>query len=482
VPSLRVLAVLVLIGMGATAAAVGGLTDSGESGADVRGSLIGPSPVGTAPAPLASDIAFDVQVENRLPGTTNWQISRARGTTGDLAGYASALSVTSGQAVPLSVSAAGPVRVRALRIGWYGGKGARQVWQGTIRAEPETGDPSTWPSRGFADTNGWPEGHYLLRLDQDKASRYLPLTVRSADNRGKVVVLTSPLTWQAENTPATPVTTAPAALPKISLNRPYTAGFGGAGFLEQDARILQLAERNGRSVGYLTDYDVATDPALLKDAAAVLVGGDSQYWPATLRTAVVAAGDAGTNLAFFGAGTGARRIRLTDAGRAIQISRAQPSSSVRLTGLRPACAASTTGWVVSNADWWGYQGAGLQTGDVLPGLISGRVDRAAPAASGTLLSRSPSRCASTPGSTTKAGSVTQSGLYLDLPSDAGVFTAGTGRWACALTGRCTAPSGRAVAINADTRRAVTRITRNVIKEFAEPKAGKRLPVDSNASQ
>jgi hypothetical protein len=502
VPSLRVLSVVLLAGMGAAVAAVGGLGGTGEPEPQVRGGLITGGPGASATSgldplnteadepPATSAAAFDVRAENQKTGTPGWRITRARATEPGLSGYASVVSVLPGQSVPLAVSADGPVRVRALRIGWYDGVGARQIWQGTLRAEPQTGDPASWPARGRADTTGWPEGHYLLRLDQGAASRYLPLTVRSADNRNRVVVLTSPLTWQAENTPAAPVTTAPEPLPIISFNRPYAAGYGSAGFLPNDAAIVQQAERSGRQIGFVTDYDVATDPTALTAAAAVLIGGDSQYWTASLRNAIRSAEDAGTNVAFFGAGTGSRQIRLADAGRGLQISRADPSRSLALTGLRPSCspdpqgkapAGSGADWKVSNADWWGYRGAGLRTGDVLPGLLGDRVDRAVTSAAGSpkplqVLASARIPCAAKSGTV-----VTQSAAYLVRPSGAGVFTAGTGRWACALTGRCPNRTGPAARLDRATERAVTKITRNVIDAFAEAEAGRRFPATSTAS-
>ena len=475
-PSLRVLSVAILVGMGAAVAAVGGGGDSGEPGNEPSGALIISRPNA---APASASAAFDVRAENQREGTPGWRISRARGTKPGLAGYAGAVSVLPGQPVPLSVSGAGSVRIRALRIGWYDGVGARQVWRGTLRARPETADPAHWQARGLADTTGWPEGHYLLRLDQGEASRYLPLTVRSADSRGRIVVLTSPLTWQAENTPAAST---------VSFNRPYAAGYGSAGFLPNDAGVVQTAERTGQRIGFLTDYDVATNPALLAGAAAVLVGGDSQYWTASLRAAVRAVGNAGTNLAFFGAGTGSRQIRLVDTGRAVQISRAKPAGSVQLTGLRPSCSGKPsrtssdgTGWVVSNADWWGYRGTGLQTDAVLPDLIADRVDRASGSAAGSphplqVLSFARTSCPSA------AGPVPQSGVYLVRPSGAGVFAAGTGRWACALTGACPNRSGQSVRMDEKTKRAVIRITRNVITAFAKAEAGKRYPAKDSVSQ
>jgi hypothetical protein len=498
VPSPRVLSVVLLAGLGAAVAAAGGIGESGDPVASVRGGLIaGPQVTATPQAEggqAEGGPAEDRQAESRRGGTPGWRITRSQGTTPGLAGYAAAMSVRPGQPVTLSVSADGPVRIRALRIGWYRGAGARQVWQGTLRAQPESGDPATWPARGLADTTGWPPGHYLLRLDHGSASRYLPLTVRSADNRDRIVVLTSPLSWQAENTPAAPVTKAPAALPRISFNRPYTAGYGSAGFLANDAPLVQLAERSGRRLGFATDNDVATDPGLLAGAAAVLVGGDSQYWTASLRTAIRSAQDAGTNVAFFGAGTGSRQVRVVDSGRALQVSRAAPDRSVRLTGLRPSCSpgprakgepsgsVAAGGWTISNADWWGYRGAGVKTGDVRPGLLGDRLDRAATAAPGSPRSMQVLSFARLPCPAEAGTVVAQSGAYLVRSSGAGVFAAGTDRWVCALTGNCATRSAKAVRLDPATVRLVTRVTRNVIDAFAETRAGRRFPAGDTAGQ
>jgi len=88
-------------------------------------------------------------------------------------------------------------------------------------------------------TAGWPEGHYLLRLDSGAASRYVPLTVRSADTRGRLLVLTSPMTWQAYNgwgggslygpTPRRPQTVRRSAA--VSFDRPYDDGYGAGALL-----------------------------------------------------------------------------------------------------------------------------------------------------------------------------------------------------------------------------------------------------------
>jgi hypothetical protein len=313
------------------------------------------------------------------------------------------------------------------------------------------------------------------------------------------------MSWQAENGRTTPAAPASPTFSKTSFDRPYASGYGSAGFLPNDAGIIQLAERTGRRIGFVTDVDVATDPALLKGATAILIGGGSQYWTASLRTAIRAAQGAGTNVAFFGASTGARLVRLTDADRSLQVSQLKPSTSVRLTGLRPSCYAKVSGtdeagsgeterpgapdtggsvsdgWVISNAGWWGYRGSGVKNDDILPHLVADRIDRAS-----TTSKRSPQPMQVLSFTQTMCGAtakyVAQSGVYLIRKSGAGVFTAGTDRWACAVRDECTDGAGRPVSLDASTRRIVTRVTRNVIIAFAKSKAGKRFTAENDASQ
>ena len=483
-PSLRLLAVVLLVGLGASASAVNGIAHSGQKVS--FGQASAPASVASAgPKAALADPAFSVQAENQRDGTPGWQISPARGTHPGLEAYAGVVSVRPGQSVPLAVSGTGTVRVRAFRIGWYDGIGARQVWQGSLHARPEPADPAKWQDRGLADTTGWPEGHYLLRLDQGPASRYLPLTVRSAQARGKILVLTSPLSWQAENGSTSST---------ASFDRPYLAGYGSGGFIEDDESIVRQAERSNQPLAYATDYDLATDPALVKKAAALVVGSDSQFWTASLRTTVAQAADAGTNLAFFGAGTGARRIKLTAEGRSLEVPNAAPSDSVRLTGLQPSCpsaageapgasGSSASGpvadWKVAGATWWGYDGTEVKTGDVLPGLIGDGADRAATSAPG---SPSPLQILSfTPLTCTASGNSAQSAAYQVRSSGAAVFVTGTGRWACAAIDTCL-DADKPIKTSKRTQRVVNRVTRNVINGFARARAGNRYPAIDSANQ
>ena len=149
--------------------------------------------------------------ENSLPGDRHWEI-RHLGAADAIMGYAGAAGVLPGQTFPLFVTTTSSgFRVRAFRLGWYRGDGARQVWQtGSLRGHRQnapglTGSTNTvrtaWDPAVEVPTDDWPAGAYLLRLDADSgAQRYVPVTVRSASTAGKVVLKACVSTWQAYNT------------------------------------------------------------------------------------------------------------------------------------------------------------------------------------------------------------------------------------------------------------------------------------------
>jgi hypothetical protein len=295
----------------------------------------------------------------------------------------------------------------------------------------------------------------------------------------------------------------------VSFNRPYAAGYGSGGFLTNDAGIVQLAERTGNALAYATDYDVARDPALASGAAAVLIGGNSEFWTSSLRNTVRAAVASGTNLALFGAGTGSRQVRLLVNGRALEVSGAKPSASVRLTGQRPSCPAAGTvsaagpasdrrsrsgagsgtkaskkvsarpsGWTVSNANWWGYRGAEVRTGEVLRGLVAGAADRAATSSPASPM---PMQVVSFNRILCGTKAAVQSAVYQVRTSGAGVFATGTGHWVCVVTDSCQDVKGRPVPSDSRARQVVLVVTRNVIDAFDKARSGERYPARESAS-
>ena len=254
----------------------------------VRAQSLGPRPGAASPtvsgsgpastaryAPLtpASTWAATVTAENARPGLAGALIPRSRGAAPGLAAYADRVSVRPGQSIGLYVSADTPqtVSVRALRVGYYGGTGFRQVWSGTLAAHRQPG-PATltaplvdaggatgtqaryapWALSLLVPTTGWPEGQYVLRLDGTSASRYVPLTVRSASAVGRVLVVWAPMTWVAYNDwggrslYGDEAKTFALRSTAVSFDRPYADGFGAGGYFTYDASLDREAERSLR--------------------------------------------------------------------------------------------------------------------------------------------------------------------------------------------------------------------------------------------
>ncbi|MFF5204720.1 N,N-dimethylformamidase beta subunit family domain-containing protein [Streptosporangium sp. NPDC000396] len=119
-----------------------------------------------------------------------------RGAEHEIEGFADRVSVLPGEGFRLFVSTtADRYTVRAFRMGWYGGAGARKVWEsaglpGIRQSPPETVAAtrtvtSHWEPGPRVDTSGWPEGSYLILLDAATGGRrYIPITVGSVTGPG----------------------------------------------------------------------------------------------------------------------------------------------------------------------------------------------------------------------------------------------------------------------------------------------------------
>jgi hypothetical protein len=464
-----------------------------------------------------------VRAENAKPGTPGWQITGARAAMSLLAGYADHVSARPGEPVELYVNANGRMSASAYRIGWYGGVGARRIWTGTFTARwqppkmtvdtpiADAGglrnahvDVAPWTPSITMDTTGWPEGHYLIRLDAATASRYVPLTIRSASASGRLVMVSDILTRQAYNWWGGhslydgPERTRAGRALAVSFDRPYNWELGAGEFLRYDSGVLQQAERAGLPLAWVTDYDIATLPGLLSGAGGIAFGGHSEYWTVRLRNAVRQAQAAGTNLAVFGANTAYWRARL--AGRGLNLHHQDPrprvmvvtkdarldplsaadllGTTVRwradpdpepeqyLIGARFLCGPTRGDWVVTDPAWFGYAGTGVSKGRRIVGIIGPESDVAAPPGQGPpgidVVAYSRLACGTR--------QVAHTAVYYVATSGAGVFDAGTLDWSCATQGSCPTHSVRAT-----DAAVLARITRNVLTEFSVAKAGLRHP-------
>lgn len=457
---------------------------------------------GTRPSQPTGRGFVDTRIENQLPGTPGWKASRS-GRVHQIEGYGHATSVTAGEPVRVFVSSSGATfRIQMLRIGWYGGVGARQVWM----SEPVKGGlqagaqqvPTTrmliapWRVSATVPTDGLVAGDYVLKLlGSDGASSFVPLIVREARSSGSVLLLNSTLTWLAYN----PWGGANSYTARAggegdeegyerrsvvsSFDRPFSRGSGTGGLFDEEYQLVLTAERLGLKLNYAAEADLHGTPEVLDGAYGVALLGHSEYWSRPMRSALTSARDSGANLAFFGANDIYRRIRLQsspngptrqminykdgaeDPDKSIDTTadwpkapHADPESS--LVGVQYRCAKARADMVISDPNGWLFRGLGLARGQRLPGLVGEEFDRVVPALHPPrplqIMAHSPVTCYGYP-------------EYADLTwysarSGAGVFAAGTLDWNLGLA------SGDTL-----TRSVVTTVTERVLQAIAQPMAG-----------
>ncbi|MEU8042124.1 N,N-dimethylformamidase beta subunit family domain-containing protein [Streptosporangium sp. NPDC049078] len=459
-----------------------------------------PTPTVSSSAVRSAEGDDTTVAENAREGDPGWRVRR-RGAEHEIEGFADRVSVLPGESFRLYVSTtADRYTARAFRMGWYGGAGARQVWRaaglpGRRQAPPRTiaatgtVTAAHWKPGPEVDTSGWPEGSYLIRLDAATGGRrYVPLTVRSASAGGRLVVVNAVTTWQAYNDwGGRSLYHGPGGFADrsraVSFDRPYDTS-GARLFLDMERDAIELAERRGLPLAYVTSLDLDRDPHVLDGARGLVSLGHDEYWSPGMRRTVEAARDRGTNLAFLGANAVYWRIRLAatrlgprrlvvchkdaaeDARTVLWRATARPESS--LTGPMYDCFPSESAYVVRRPGNWIFKGTGVRRGTVFPGMVGVETDRVGAGVPRPMevLSVSPVDCG---GRATVAHSA-----YYTVPSGAGVFSSGTMRWVCAMRGaRC----GHGVTREAGTF--VRRATGNILKVFAAGPAARSHPARDN---
>ena len=454
--------------------------------------------------------------ENALPGDPNWGISHL-GEPDAMIGYAGQTSVLPGEEITLYASTtARSFTVKVFRMGWYNGDQARLVWQSatvpgrrqgpsTLLAETNTVQTDWGPSLTIP-TDDWPDGSYLLRMDAESgAQRFVPVTVRSSSTAGKVVLKNSTSTWQAYNTwGGYDLYNGPGGLSDydnrslvVSLDRPFDLD-GAFLFLAHERALIELAERMGLPLAYVTSMETATDPHLLDGASALFSLGHDEYWTPQERAYVTAARDAGVNVAFLGANCCFRRIRLASSNLGPQrqvicykTSYTQdpmygkdnalvtndfreppdPDAESSLTGTLYESNPTNADYVVATPDAWMFAGTGVQKGTSFPGLVGIEYDRVNPdwpvERPIEVVSHSPLTCRG-------VNSYSDSAYYTHA-SGAGVFNAGTMRWVGAFTPYQYAEFG----VNRRGGAFVRRVTANVLRAFADGPGAAKYPARDN---
>jgi len=166
-----------------------------------------PGAAGTAQSPA---VAEDIRAQNALPGDPRWRVTHPAHLY-QLEGFTDRTDVLLGASFRLFVSTtARSFRVRAFRMGWYGGDLARLVWispvvpgrfqPGAKIIQPGSMVVAPWRPSLAVPTTGWPPGSYLLRLDASTGMQsYVPIVIRSLSVTGRAVLVSAVTSYQAYN-------------------------------------------------------------------------------------------------------------------------------------------------------------------------------------------------------------------------------------------------------------------------------------------
>lgn len=298
----------------ATAVGIGSITFSAK--ANVNGSSSNP-----------------IVLENQKPGNLDWRIYN--GATGQIAGYAGAVSVNKGESLPIKVSLAqqGNFKIDVYRLGYYGGYGGRFIlssgWiEGITQPACIMTDPNTrlvecnWStSYTLAVGNDWTSGLYIAKLTEQASGleSQVWFVVRDDSSSSDILFQSSFTTLLAYSSGAGGYSLygfsslGGQRAFKVSFDQPFsqtTTGYGEFNhLLRWEPYLLWWLESQGYDVSYVTNLDVHTHPQLLQQHKVFLSVGHDEYWSQEEYNNVENARNAGINLAFFSANTCYWRVR-----------------------------------------------------------------------------------------------------------------------------------------------------------------------------
>ncbi len=448
----------------------------------------------------------------RPRGSGDWRLTRPS-THHQIEAYATRISGTPGTPVGIKVStSARAFQVSAYRIGAYVGGWGNEVWSSDPlpgRRQPQTvlrpAETRTvvapWGRDLTVDTTGWEPGYYAFKLQTGSGwETIIPYVVSSESAAGTVALVAPATTWQAYNSwGGYSLYDGPEGDRRswaVSFDRPWNLAGGANDFRSAAFPVVVRAEGLGVELSYFTNVDVHARPGVLDGARGFISLGHDEYWSHQMRGAVVEARDAGTNVAFFGANTMYWRVRLQDTAsgpdrllvgyrddaqldpmwdvrphettaRFRDAPEAQPEQD--LVGMQYECFPVNASYRVVSPGWWGFRGTGVRYGDQFPGLVGPEADRVYP----DRRTPRPMQVLSHTVYPCRGDQTSSQSVYYTTDSGAGVFTAGTLRWGCAVIDACEYP------LSAQTRQFVRIVTGNVLRAFAAGPVGRRHPAEDN---
>ena len=285
----------------------------------------------------AAVVPTDITEENRLPGSTSWQISEAIWNRRAPQGYADAESVPRGGTVHVAVRSTGRTRLSVFRLGWYSGLGARRLSTQVLARSPQPTKPERetlragWRPTSLRVPAAWPSGVYLVRLSYaDGPASYVPIVVREPARTGGIAVVVPTNTYQAYNdwggeSLYTSRTSGARRRAVVSFDRPFRSDHGaGQLFLRGDVNLIRWLERTGQPVTYLADSDLDAG-RLDRLRPAVVIVTHGEYWTESERNAMERHSTRGGGIVAMSANVGFWRALLSTghggAGRTLVVAR-----------------------------------------------------------------------------------------------------------------------------------------------------------------
>jgi hypothetical protein len=283
-----------------------------------------------------------IVIENQRPGSTLWRLPWPGYQVADdiglqIKGFAARTSTRPGGQIALKVTVnpAQKFDVDILRLGYYGGLGARLVEHiSAVDGAPQpacVSDATTrmlscpWKNSVVIDVpEHWLSGVYVAVVST--AGHYqslMPFWVVDDRRRSDLLFLSSINTYEAYNDfPYDPPASDPSGLPqtgrslypfssagnipavKVTFDRPFSSQYGNpgdGGVFDFEPELIAFLEKSGYDVSYACDPDLDERPWLLALHRAVVIGGHSEYWTRGAYDAILAARAAGIGLAFISA-------------------------------------------------------------------------------------------------------------------------------------------------------------------------------------
>jgi Domain of unknown function (DUF4082)/Fibronectin type III domain/Bacterial Ig domain len=298
-----------------------------------------------AAGPCGPPVTSVIACENTLPGDppSDWQVSGSGDST--IQGFATSMSVNVGQTENFKINTpAKSYHIDILRIGYYGGDGARKVVSNML---PTATLPQSQPaclndtaSTGLIDCGNWSvsaswtvpsnavSGLYVAHLVRNDTGgdSLIPFVVRNDASHSDILFQTDDETWQAYNTwPSTTTgnslyqcnSNCPPGTPEaykgadaVSYNRPWQSAVddlqagqsvGSSWFMYDEYNMIRFLEENGYDVSYTSGVDMSQPGAasIIEQHKIFLTAGHDEYWSGQQRANVQAALNAGVNMAFF---------------------------------------------------------------------------------------------------------------------------------------------------------------------------------------